>query len=76
MEKNYPYIRDDGIKEDICKEFPHYPKDSILQIVEDLMKTEQIQRIYSFTGWWVIYKKKAIAKVSESIENETKNIKE
>ena len=71
-----PDIGDDGIKEDICKEFPQYPKDSISKIVEELMKEQKIQRIYSFSGWWVLYKRKAITKVNEFIENETKNIKE
>ena len=71
-----PDIGEDRIKEDICKEFPQYPKDYISRIVEELMKTEQIQRIYSFSGWWVLYKRKAITKVNEFIENETKNIRE
>jgi len=76
MEKNYPDIGEDGIKEDICKGFPQYPRDSILKIVEELMSSGHIRRIYSFTGWWVIYKKNAITKVNEFIENGTKNIKE
>jgi hypothetical protein len=77
MEGNNPHIiYENEIKDDICKEFQKYPRDSILGIIEKLMKEKHILRMYSFSGWWVIYKKNAITKVNELIENRTKNIKD
>ena len=61
-------VTEEDIKREITNELSSYDKDLVTNITEYLMRDNKIDRNYSFAGWWVIYKKRAIDLVSTDLK--------
>ena len=61
-------VTEEDIKREITIELSSYDKDLVTNITEYLMRDNKIDRNYSFAGWWVIYKKRAIDLVSTDLK--------
>ena len=62
-------VTEEDIKREITDELSSYDKDLVTNITEYLMRDNKIDRNYSFAGWWVIYKKRALDLVSSDLRN-------
>ena len=62
-------VTEEDIKREITDELSSYDKDLVTSVTEYLMKDNKIDRNYSFAGWWVIYKKRALDLVSTDLRN-------
>ena len=62
-------VTEEDIKREITIELSSYDKDLVTSVTEYLMKNNKISRAYSFSGWWVIYKKRALDLVSTDLRN-------
>ena len=62
-------VTEEDIKREITIELSSYDKDLVTSVTEYLMKDNKIDRNYSFAGWWVIYKKRALDLVSTDLRN-------
>ena len=62
-------VTEEDIKREITIELSSYDKDLVTNITEYLMRDNKIDRNYSFAGWWVIYKKRALELVSTDLRN-------
>jgi len=63
------FVTEEDIKQEIINELCSYDKDLVTNITEYLMRDNKISRMYSFAGWWVIYKKRALDLVSTDLRN-------
>ena len=62
-------VTEEDIKREITNELSSYDIDLVTNITEYLMRDNKIDRNYSFAGWWVIYKKRALDLVSSDLRN-------
>ena len=62
-------VTEEDIKREITNELSSYDKDLVTSVTEYLMRDNKIDRNYSFAGWWVIYKKRALDLVSTDLRN-------
>ena len=62
-------VTEEDIKREITIELSSYDKDLVTSVTEYLMRDNKIDRNYSFAGWWVIYKKRALELVSTDLRN-------
>ena len=62
-------VTEEDIKREITIELSSYDKDLVTSVTEYLMRDNKIDRNYSFAGWWVIYKKRALDLVSTDLRN-------
>ena len=62
-------VTEEDIKREIINELCSYDKDLVTNITEYLMRDNKISRMYSFAGWWVIYKKRSLDLVSTDLRN-------
>ena len=62
-------VTEEDIKREITIELSSYDKELVTSVTEYLMRDNKIDRNYSFAGWWVIYKKRALDLVSTDLRN-------
>jgi len=62
-------VTEQDIKQEITNELSSYDRVLVSKTIEYLMRDNKINRNYSYSGWWVIYKKKALELVSMDLRN-------
>jgi len=60
------------IKRDIVNSFHNYDMTEIIDTVEELMRNNKIDRVYTYIKWWAVYKEKSIDLVKNNLGKDIK----